>query len=121
MKKSRAGFTLTEMIIVMVIIGLLAAIAIPVFGNILNNARKHADEANISAVETAVDTYQFETGALPAVGSATKTNAAYNEVISILKQNHYLKNKANQDLSAKQSGKTFVYDKQEGTVSLADE
>lgn len=114
------GFTLTEMIIVLVIIGLLAAIAIPVFGNIMEDARKNADDANIAAVETAIDTYQVKEGALPKITATSDTNAAYEEVLGILKEKNYLKNKANQNLSSKQNGKEFVYDSKEGTISLRD-
>jgi type IV pilus assembly protein PilA len=42
-----SGFTLMEMLIVVAIIAVLVAIAIPVFASQLNNARAQADAANI--------------------------------------------------------------------------
>ncbi|MBQ3391823.1 MAG: prepilin-type N-terminal cleavage/methylation domain-containing protein [Lachnospiraceae bacterium] len=47
MKKNRKGFTLAELLIVVAIIAVLVAIAIPVFTNQLENSRESTDAANI--------------------------------------------------------------------------
>lgn len=47
MKKNNKGFTLMEMLIVVAIIAVLVAIAIPTFTASLNKARVATDEANI--------------------------------------------------------------------------
>ena len=49
MKKSKKGFTLMEMLIVVAIIAILVVIAIPTFTNALTEAREAADLANIRA------------------------------------------------------------------------
>jgi len=49
MKKSKKGFTLMEMLIVVAIIAILVVIAIPTFTNALTEARENADLANIRA------------------------------------------------------------------------
>lgn len=49
MKKSREGFTLAELLIVVAIIAVLVAVAIPVFGNQLEKSREAADLANVRA------------------------------------------------------------------------
>ena len=49
MKKSKKGFTLMEMLIVVAIIAILVVIAIPTFTNALEEARENADLANIRA------------------------------------------------------------------------
>ena len=45
--KNKKGFTLMEMLIVIAIIVILLAIAIPSFNNSLNKAKTTADEANV--------------------------------------------------------------------------
>ena len=49
MKKSKKGFTLMEMLIVVAIIAILVVIAIPTFTNALNEAKVNTDLANIRA------------------------------------------------------------------------
>ena len=48
-KNNKKGFTLMEMLIVVAIIAILVAIAIPTFTGSLDKARQAADEANIRA------------------------------------------------------------------------
>ena len=52
--RNKKGFTLMEMLIVVAIIAILIAIAIPTFNNSLNKARVATDEANIRSGYTAV-------------------------------------------------------------------
>jgi len=47
--RSKKGFTLAELLIVVAIIGVLAAIAIPTFGSAVTKAKQAADDANIRA------------------------------------------------------------------------
>ncbi len=48
-KKNNKGFTLMEMLIVVAIIAVLVAIAIPTFNNALEKSREATDEANVRA------------------------------------------------------------------------
>lgn len=52
--KSKKGFTLVELMIVIVIMGILVAVAIPVFGLVTKNAEKKACGANREIVLKAV-------------------------------------------------------------------
>ena len=47
--KSRNGFTLIELIIVMVILGIMAAVAVPRYLDSISNAEEAAEDAVISS------------------------------------------------------------------------
>ena len=49
LKKDKKGFTLMEMLIVVAIIAIIVAIAIPTFSNALTRAKVSADKANVRA------------------------------------------------------------------------
>ncbi len=66
---NKKGFTLMEMLIVIAIIAILVAIAIPTFNSSLNKARVAADEANIRAKYAEVMTEFITEGNDTAVSS----------------------------------------------------
>ena len=68
MKRNR-GFTLMEMLIVVAIIAVLAAIAIPVFNGSLHKAKVAADEANVRAYYAELQTQYITTGKYIDIGS----------------------------------------------------
>ncbi|MBT9132722.1 MAG: hypothetical protein DDT33_01251 [Firmicutes bacterium] len=51
--------------VVVVIIGILVAIAIPVYSTVTNSANRRAVEANLRTIDGAVQTFRATTGALP--------------------------------------------------------
>ena len=60
MIRNQKGFTLIELMVVVLIIGILVAIAIPVFGSAANNAKDKACIANLRTIAGAVAQYQAE-------------------------------------------------------------
>ena len=64
-RKSDSGFTLIELMIVIVIIGILATMLIPKIMNAPDDAKRTAAKADIKTIESALKLYRLDTGTYP--------------------------------------------------------
>ena len=67
--RCKRGFTLVELVIVIIILGILSALTIPLFGNESHTAQLSVLEQNVSLVQQAIHRYYLEhRGEYPAFG-----------------------------------------------------
>ncbi len=60
--KNEAGFTLLELLVVVAVIGVLAAIIVPQVGDLTGEADRNAAEASLSNLQTAFEQYRLTEG-----------------------------------------------------------
>lgn len=91
MNKSNKGFTLVEIMIVVVIIGLLAAMAIPAFQKVRQSSQDKAVLNNLRQLGAAADQYFLENGvSTVASASLVGTNSSnYIKAIQTVAQETY--------------------------------
>lgn len=75
-RKAAAGFTLLELLVVMVIIGMLAGFVAPKFFSQIGKSEVKVARAQIDALEKALDQYRLDVGRYP---STEQGLAALNE------------------------------------------
>ncbi|MEW6087498.1 MAG: prepilin-type N-terminal cleavage/methylation domain-containing protein [bacterium] len=78
--KKEKGFTLIELMIVIAILGILAAVAIPNFLNARGKAQDASALSTLEAVKTALEMYAADNGAYPTLAAAS-TGTALSTII----------------------------------------
>lgn len=63
--KSEKGFTLVELMVVVIILGILVAIAIPIFNNVTGDAKANVCASNIRTINGAINMYYANEGKYP--------------------------------------------------------
>lgn len=84
--KNRRAFTLIEMLVAVVILGILTAIAIPIFNGITDNANIKAFESNHAIIVSAINMY------------ISAHNGEYPRTVADLTDNNYLINDSGADI-----------------------
>ncbi len=81
--KGDKGFTLVELMVVVVIIGILAAIAIPMYSSYTDKANKKSASGELKGLQSIMETYYAENSDVPAAATGavsdwtTKYDAKY--------------------------------------------
>ena len=71
MTKRKSGFTLMEIMIVIIVIAVLASVAGPMIGNITDQGRASATKSKMSNLKSALIQYQGDVGRFPYIGGST--------------------------------------------------
>ena len=89
-KLSKKGFTLIELMIVVAIIGILAAIAIPKFAELIRKSSEGASKGNLGALRSAMSIYYGDMeGTYPATATALTIGGKYLTVLPPAKAPNY--------------------------------
>ena len=87
---SRKGFTLIELMIVVAIIGILAAIAIPKFAELIRKSSEGASKGNLGAIRSAMAIYYGDMeGIYPATMTALTLSGKYLTTIPTSRAPNY--------------------------------
>lgn len=77
-RTAKKGFTLIELIIVIAILGILAAIIIPRLSGVKDNAKVTANRENVQAIQKALESYHAQYDVYPADAQLTSTTVGAN-------------------------------------------
>ncbi|MGJ7044582.1 competence type IV pilus major pilin ComGC [Thermoanaerobacterium thermosulfurigenes] len=77
LNKDEKGFTLIELIVVIAILGILAAIAVPRVTTSLSNAKASANKASLKIIQDAVERYYVENNNTYPTDLQTLVNSGY--------------------------------------------
>jgi prepilin-type N-terminal cleavage/methylation domain-containing protein len=128
--KTRHGFTLVELVMVIVIIGLLAAVVIPKFGDMKTEAQNAAESGAVSAIRSGIklahmtglakgnDTYPTTLDSAQ-VADASETNPLFTEVLDDGVTDGNWTKTGNATYQYKPTGNKYQYDASTGKFSLA--
>ncbi|MEA3287329.1 MAG: prepilin-type N-terminal cleavage/methylation domain-containing protein [Candidatus Marinimicrobia bacterium] len=79
--RKNSGFSLVELMIVIVIIGVLAAVAVPIYNNNVTKAKMSESDASLGSIRTQLRVFYGENGEYPTVSPAGYViGATWNDI-----------------------------------------
>ena len=75
--RKRSAFSLVELVVVVLIIGILAAVAAPRMFNTASDARDNATKASLGVVRDAIELYKSQNGSYPLASTIATTLKPY--------------------------------------------
>ncbi len=130
----QSGFSLVELVIIIVLLGILAAVAVPMFGNMINSSKISATKSEMESLKRAIvgnprvvaggelidRGYQGDVGTAPAqlADLVTKPGsvAAYDKITRLGWNGPYIDNN-NGDYLKDAWGTNYIYDQSGRTIS----
>jgi len=76
--KQQNGFTIVELLIVIVVIGILAAIVIVAYNGVQNRAKDASRASSVIALQKAIEMYNADNGYYPIVAGCADNNGCVN-------------------------------------------
>lgn len=118
--KSRSGFSLVELVVVVLIVGILAAVAAPKMFNTSAKAKESAAKASLSVVRNAIELYNSENGSYPASG--TLPTALANYIKGPFPKSPYTNTAVVKDGNSQGGAEAWVYEASTGNfwINTAD-
>ena len=119
-RKNEKGFTLIELIMVIVILGILASVAIPKFFDLQSDAKEAAEKGAVGGIRSGLQTYYAKHHKFPTAldsasnGACTTTNACF---VNILDQGGVTSDwaRVSNTVYTGPAGSTFTYTPETGS------
>lgn len=108
------GFTIVELLIVIVVIGILAAITIVAYNGVQQRARDAQRQSDIQTIAKALEMYYIDNGAYPDGNGSTTINGSWSTTADSSWQNlatalkPYISNLPSDPLAASNQGKSIL-------------
>lgn len=108
-KNNKKGFTLVELVIVVAVMAVLVAVAIPTIGSIKNSATDSVNKSNAKTIESIIKLAEadgtFDTNGASTISDSTIAQKIYEAKLGITQP-------------ASGTAPTFVYNKKTGVVTV---
>lgn len=75
-KSPRPGFTLVELVVVVLIMGIIAAVALPKMATSTTTAKQNTAKQSLAVIRDAIELYKADNGSYPTTASSLPTTLA---------------------------------------------